>query len=176
MKNIKTISVFLIIFSVSPLFSQSVYVPLNHPVYDYLERAETKGLLKKFLGGTKPFTRKECAEAILNIANRFDQLDNLDKENVVFFISEFIEEFDEKNIEPVMNLLPDFKLPAKLGMFPGIIYKPSEQRLMTQMNTFKFAYCKSGRCFSFRYFRYIFIDFHGDTQLSAEGFPLKRGE
>jgi hypothetical protein len=99
-----------------------VYVPLNHPVYDYLERAETKGLLKKFLGGTKPFTRKECAEAILNISKRFDQLDNLDKENAAFFISEFIEEFDPKDIEPVMNLLSDFKLPAKPGMFPGIIY------------------------------------------------------
>ncbi|MCH7756096.1 hypothetical protein IH970_13375, partial [candidate division KSB1 bacterium] len=49
----------------SDLWGQSVYVPLNHWSYEFVERLETKGVLIGILNGTKPYSREEMAGYLL---------------------------------------------------------------------------------------------------------------
>ena len=52
----------IFLFSVVALQAQSVYVPPRHWLYEFLEKLETRRVLKAVLTGTKPMTRTEMAE------------------------------------------------------------------------------------------------------------------
>ena len=61
MKNIKLIIILLTL--IIPLFAGNpISVPLGHPVYHFLDRMETLGILDNLLDGIKPFDR-HCVRA-----------------------------------------------------------------------------------------------------------------
>lgn len=57
---IKTIIGFIILCH-SMVFSQSVNVPLDHWVYDFLDRLQTRGLVRELRLSSRPYSRREVA-------------------------------------------------------------------------------------------------------------------
>ncbi|MCH9006469.1 hypothetical protein IIA29_08435, partial [candidate division KSB1 bacterium] len=49
----------LVLLLAGELSAQSVYVPLNHWAYEFIERFEAKGVVTGALNGTKPYSREE---------------------------------------------------------------------------------------------------------------------
>ncbi|RKY82296.1 hypothetical protein DRQ11_14470 [candidate division KSB1 bacterium] len=81
---------------------QSPSFPLNHWVYNFLERMETKGLLTMVLNGTKPLTRREIAQYVAELLQnpkKLARLNKVEKEQVQFLKLEFREELLELGIE-----------------------------------------------------------------------------
>jgi len=123
MKKLKFIYIYITFLFFDLSFSQSVYVPLSHPVYDFLNRAETKNYTGKFLSGTKPYSRKECATALVKISKYFNELTDYEKEVMRFLLSEFKEEFGKDDFRNISSLLDGVKKIQKPKFFPRNIYK-----------------------------------------------------
>ncbi|MFC1725345.1 capsule assembly Wzi family protein [candidate division KSB1 bacterium] len=115
--------IFTVLFLLNSALAQSTYVPLNHPVYDYINRIETKGYINKFLSGTKPFTRKECAKVISEVAKHPDNLTDFDKESILFYLVEFREEFEPEEYEDISNLFINTSGTKKPEFIPESFYK-----------------------------------------------------
>ena len=92
----------LIIFNFSPIFSQSVNVPLNHWLYDFLERMETRGYVGTNLLRTRPISRQSVAQILAEIERkRLHQQLSLSRAEADLFEQlkgEFYEELFELNI------------------------------------------------------------------------------
>ncbi|MDZ7265529.1 MAG: hypothetical protein ONB16_13205, partial [candidate division KSB1 bacterium] len=52
--------------------SQSTYVPLNHWVYDYLERLEARQVIQGVLNASKPLSRIEIAQYLAKVYPKFE--------------------------------------------------------------------------------------------------------
>ncbi|MDW7682462.1 MAG: hypothetical protein SCK70_17990, partial [bacterium] len=105
---------------------QSPYVPLNHRLYRFLERAETKHYLRPVLDSTRPLSRMEAAEYLERLCKQVQnglRLRTVEREELDFLKFEFQEEVkrlngsDEhyrsrihqiKNSRPFKKILPDF--------------------------------------------------------------------
>ncbi|MCP4725037.1 MAG: hypothetical protein GY863_08380, partial [bacterium] len=77
---------------------QSVYVPLNYPVYDFIERFEAKGTLRRVLNSTKPLSRNETAELLLKIRTGYESgeiLSEVELEQLKYYEKEFKEELQD---------------------------------------------------------------------------------
>lgn len=123
MKIFKFLYIFLILLFYNIGFSQSVYVPLSHPVYEYLNRCENRGFLDKFLSGTKPFTRKECASALLQIVKHFSKFTEYDFENIRFLSTEFENDFSSEEVKLILKLIKGEKRNSIAKYLPDIFYK-----------------------------------------------------
>lgn len=122
--------------------SQSVYVPLNHWVYNFIERLETKQVIKGVLDGTKPLSRKAIAEYLAQIHQRVEQGYNLncvEQEQLDFLYAEFKEELNEL-IDPStlyksrINKIRSSKYIKKF--FPRIIYQNNRNFLSWEQDQF----------------------------------------
>ncbi len=78
--------------SIGNLFSQSTYVPLNHWVYDYLERLETKQVVQGTLTASRPLSRMEIARYLTIAHSKIDRLNKVEQEQLNFLNIEFKEE------------------------------------------------------------------------------------
>lgn len=58
---------FLILFNFSTIFCQSVNVPLDHWLYNFLDRLETRGFVDTNLLRTRPISRQDVAAILANI-------------------------------------------------------------------------------------------------------------
>ncbi|MDZ7371242.1 MAG: capsule assembly Wzi family protein [candidate division KSB1 bacterium] len=76
--------------------SQTVYVPADHWIYDFLDRLESKQVLPVVLNGTRPMTRAEIAEHLKAVINQNPTLDRVEREQLDFLRFEFQEELAEK--------------------------------------------------------------------------------
>lgn len=89
-------AVFLMILSADMILNhcsgQTVYVPTHHRVYDYLDRMETKGLLKTVRNNTRPMTRLELAEQMALLLPAQSILSKTDRQQLNFLMVEFSEE------------------------------------------------------------------------------------
>lgn len=80
---------------ISLLKAQVVFVPLDDEVYNFLERLEIKGMTEKCYNMTKPISREEVAEYLLNIrqGEKYVELSSLEKDKLNDFLSkEYVEE------------------------------------------------------------------------------------
>ncbi len=75
--NYKLFIILLFTFP-SLLYAQVGTAPLYTPVYDFLERMETKGILKEVYNGTRPLSQKEIAEYLIIIRQKEDKLNNIE--------------------------------------------------------------------------------------------------
>ncbi|MCR4438661.1 MAG: capsule assembly Wzi family protein [bacterium] len=77
-----------------PAPAQTVYVPLQHWAYEFLERMETKGMLPGLLGNSRPFTRMEVAHALAALGKQRSthRLTSVEAEALDFLQREFAEE------------------------------------------------------------------------------------
>ena len=89
------LSAIFVFYYADLLPAQSVYVPLNHTVYSFIERFETKGVLQNSLTTTKPLTRIEIARFIHEVRKDYGMglsLSLVDVERLKFYEEEFREE------------------------------------------------------------------------------------
>ncbi len=80
--------------------AQTIYVPSDHWVYNFLDRMETKQLLPIVLNGTKPMTRIELAEHIAELENHAEKLSRTEQRQLELLKLEFLEEIQRLNVEP----------------------------------------------------------------------------
>lgn len=113
----------------SKLYPQSTYVPLNHWVYDFLERLETKHVIQGVLNGTKPLSRMEIAEYLAEVHRKFKQgyrIKKVEQDQLNFLNIEFNEELKGLigHLTPYqtrINRIRNNKIIKKL--FPKIFYQ-----------------------------------------------------
>ncbi len=79
-------------WNIKNIHPQTTYVPLNHWVYDYLERLEIKHIFQGVLNATKPLSRREIAQYLAKAHQRFDQLTKIEEDQLDFLTIEFKEE------------------------------------------------------------------------------------
>lgn len=93
---------FILIFTfliLSSSIGQTVNVPLTHPVYDILERWETKGYIENIYNHTKPFSRDEVAVYLKEVFEKYaeipEKFSSLDEQQLEYIASEFSEELQK---------------------------------------------------------------------------------
>jgi len=79
--------------------SQSTFMPTSHWIYDYLDRLETRGLLPRLLGDTRPMTRLAIARELLPLLSRKEELSRAEREQIEFLENELREEFEQLGME-----------------------------------------------------------------------------
>jgi hypothetical protein len=76
--------------------AQTIYIPLQHRVYDYLDRMEARGILQRVLSSTRPITRSEASHYLATVVEHKDELSQTDQQLLDYFCVEFREEL--KNV------------------------------------------------------------------------------
>ncbi len=92
--KIFTLIYFIIIFN-APAYSQVVYQPLWHDVYNYLDRLSQKGVIE-YDDLVKPLPRKYIYEKLIEAEKNSEQLTKLEKEELIYFKKEY---FFESKLE-----------------------------------------------------------------------------
>ncbi|HPG84577.1 MAG TPA: hypothetical protein PKY55_14935, partial [bacterium] len=77
-------------------------MPTSHWVYDFLDRLETRGLLPRLLGDTRPMTRLAIARELLPLLSRKEELSRAEREQIEFLENELREEFEQLGMEPAI--------------------------------------------------------------------------
>ena len=75
-----------------PQVSGTLYVLPRHPVYAYLERMSAKGLLPHAPLSTRPWTRTQLADALIEISPEDACLTDVDRADWRFYAGEFADE------------------------------------------------------------------------------------
>ncbi len=78
MKKIIKISIFFILLT-EMLFSSQLSVPINDPIYLFLDRMATVGIIRNLYNDELPLNRDEVAEALIKILENSDKLSIVDK-------------------------------------------------------------------------------------------------
>jgi len=105
---------------------QTVNVELNHRVYAFIERMETKGLLYSVKDGTKPLTRLEisrCISEILKENRSLEKLTAVEKEQLDFLFYLYREELSALGIKTDGNRIGDEWKKKIKDQLPGYLYK-----------------------------------------------------
>jgi hypothetical protein len=68
---------------------QSVYVPVQHEVYDFLKRMEAHQLLVDYKDAAKPLSRIQIASALLTLEKHVDEMTRVERETYEFLKTEF---------------------------------------------------------------------------------------
>ncbi len=68
---------------------QSVYVPIQHEVYDFLKRMEARQLLIEYKDAARPLSRIQIASAFLTLEKHVDEMTRVERETYEFLKTEF---------------------------------------------------------------------------------------
>ena len=68
---------------------QSVYVPIQHEVYDFLKRMEARQLLIEYKDAARPLSRIQIASAFLILEKHVDEMTRVERETYEFLKTEF---------------------------------------------------------------------------------------
>ncbi len=85
---------FCLLWLPAPLPAQTVFVPVRHPVYEFLDRMETAGALPVVLAGTRPLTRLQVAGYLRQLDPKRSALTRTDCQMLDFLRNEFYSELD----------------------------------------------------------------------------------
>ncbi|HGJ64149.1 TPA: hypothetical protein ENS27_02025 [bacterium] len=100
---------FIIFFLPQYIISSPITVPLEHWSYQFIERFQTKGILREYLSNIKPYSRDEVAEMIFKISKSLDSgeinLTNTEKKQLELLKSEFNDELTRLGILDI----PEYK-------------------------------------------------------------------
>lgn len=87
--KIKKYLIYILILLSTPVFAQVEHVPAQHPVYLFLTRAETMGLLPLFSSTCLPLQRMEIINSLELIRKEQDKLSASDIKTLELFETEF---------------------------------------------------------------------------------------
>ncbi len=126
------------------LFAQSVYVPLNHWAYDFIERLETKGLITGVLNGSKPYSREEMANYLLQAEQKIQQgypINRVEYDQLQFLKFEFKEEFEKlsgRDGFEYKSRIEKFKESRPFGkIFPKFLYRNGRNLFYIEKDQFR---------------------------------------
>ncbi|HDP98475.1 MAG TPA: hypothetical protein ENN22_04735 [bacterium] len=114
---------------------QAAYVPLNHRLYRFLERAETKHYLRPVLDSTKPLSRMEAAEYLVRLCQQVQnglRIHTVERAELDYLKFEFQEEVERLNgsaehyrsrIHQIINSRPLKKI------LPDLLYRNGKNLL-----------------------------------------------
>jgi hypothetical protein len=69
--------------------AQSVYVPVQHEVYDFLKRMEARQLFTDYQDAARPLSRMQIAKALSALEQRVDDMTRMERETFEFLKTEF---------------------------------------------------------------------------------------
>lgn len=128
----------------SPLAAQSVFVPLNHWSYEFVERLEAKGWITGVLNGTKPFSREEMVKYLMQAEERLQAgavLSATEMEQLRFLRFEFQEEYrqltgrDGEGYVPRLEKLRENTFVGKI--LPGFLYRNNRNLFSVELDNFR---------------------------------------
>lgn len=110
---------------------QTVNVPLSHWIYDLLERWETQGYVENVYDHTKPYSRQEVSEYLVEVIHSYQQspqsFSSYDLQYLRYCISEFQEELTENGVLTVIpaaeNRFQKIRETPPFSLLPDIVYK-----------------------------------------------------
>ncbi len=73
-----------------------VSVPINHPVYAFIDRMETLGILENIRDGVKPFDRGRMSTILVSVNSKRQQLTPIDQNRLDNFLADFRFEIDRQ--------------------------------------------------------------------------------
>ncbi|MDX9777819.1 MAG: hypothetical protein RBT43_03565, partial [bacterium] len=85
----------LLLVCLSAALAMQLYVPLDDPVYDYLERMETRGICRDLLNDIRPLQRDDVVKALLQVKKAEAQLPRADRKLLDYYLSEYRRELSE---------------------------------------------------------------------------------
>jgi hypothetical protein len=86
-----------------------LFVPIDDPVYDFLERQATRGYIPEFMNDSRPLQRDEVASWLLKIQGWQNKLHKVDRELLANFAAEYRHELtDDKH--PALADTNDYRL------------------------------------------------------------------
>ncbi|MCI0496460.1 hypothetical protein L0Z72_15760, partial [candidate division KSB1 bacterium] len=121
-----SILVILLVIHKSSAHSQSTYLPLNHWVYDYLERLETRQIIHSVINGSKPLSRQEIAPYLGEARQKIDRLSKVEQDQLNFLTIEFQEELSTAvgQLKPYQTRIQRLRQNKLVQKFiPGILYQ-----------------------------------------------------
>lgn len=124
-------------------FAQSVYVPLNHWSYEFIDRMETKGLITGVLNSTKPFSREEMVGYLIQLKNNTEDgaaLNAVELDQLKFLQFEFSDEFSELNAEAETSYpttIQKLKKRKPFTFLPNFIYQNNRNLYTVHTPEFK---------------------------------------
>src|SRR3990172_1256651 len=130
LKSAIKIAIVFYTFFAGWIHAQSVYVPLNFWAYDFIDRLETKGLITGALNNTKPYTRAEMVQYLLQVQNKIQAvtvLNAVEQKQFDFLRFEFSEEFiaatgqDGSAYPSTIQKIKESKVFGKI--VPGFLYR-----------------------------------------------------
>jgi hypothetical protein len=71
------------------VLAQSVYVPVQHEVYDFLKRMEARQLFTDYQDAAKPLSRLQIAAALFKLEQRTSDMTRMERETFEFMKTEF---------------------------------------------------------------------------------------
>ena len=83
--------------AVSFAFALNFYVPVNNPVYDFLERQAVRGFIPEFKNDVKPLTRNDISAWLMRVKEIEGQLHQVDKQLLKMYISDYRHELTEES-------------------------------------------------------------------------------
>ena len=96
MNNLKLpIMILGLVLTVSYGFAMQLFVPLNDPSYDFLERQATRGYIPEFLNDTKPLQRDEIVSWLLKVQELENELPRVDKDILHTLLADYRRELSD---------------------------------------------------------------------------------
>jgi len=123
--------------------AQSVYVPLHHWAYEFVDRMETKGLIRGAFNSTKPYSREEMVGYLLQIDAHpgGSVLSKTEQEQLDFLRFEFQEEFRQlggQNGHSYRSRISKIKNSSIGGkLLPGFVYRNNRNMFSFKDASFK---------------------------------------
>ena len=102
MRNIRLVNLTFIIITAFPLVISAIGidVPATDPVYDFLKRLETRGIIKGFNDLTLPLTRDEIVNFLQIASQKADELSAIEKKILHEFLADYRYETERQLTEP----------------------------------------------------------------------------
>ena len=73
----------------SLMYSSKLHVNINHPVYDYLDRLATQGLLPSYLNDTLPLKRDYIVQMLSKLNQQREELSDMDQALLDYYLADY---------------------------------------------------------------------------------------
>ncbi len=85
------------------LYSQSVYLPVTHPAYGYLDKMEAKQVISGYRDAVKPLSRETIGKFIIQIDTSSAVLTEVVQQEQFFYKEEFFQELENLGYENIIE-------------------------------------------------------------------------
>lgn len=111
--------------------SQGTYVPMNHWVYDYLGRLETRQVIQGVINGSMPLSRVEIARYLARVQKHEDLLSKVEQDQLNFLTIEFKEELSAAGgqVKPYRTRIQRLRETRLARKVPDILYQNNRNLL-----------------------------------------------